>query len=195
MFIGFQYCKTVVCDVTGVVSRTRGWSLLVNSSILSFKRFCECNVALFLAIYSNTTHPFYLRNLINATIVNSLVPVRCGSNFKRIIFIKQNGNFGVCCEIVFWWILQNLTNEKSTLVYVMKWCRQVPSHYLSQCWLGYMSLYATTRPQRVKRGQVEKKVWHLRVYRRKLGSPSNRCRTVDPCCLASLSRHWYSYLC
>ena len=29
---------------------------------------------------------------------------------------------------------QNLTDDKSTLVQVMAWCRQAPSHYLSQCW-------------------------------------------------------------
>ena len=34
-----------------------------------------------------------------------------------------------------------LTDDKSTLVQVMAWCCQAPSHYLSQCWLSYMSPY------------------------------------------------------
>ena len=32
------------------------------------------------------------------------------------------------------WMLLNLTNDKSTLIQVMAWCRQATSHYLSQCW-------------------------------------------------------------
>ena len=42
---------------------------------------------------------------------------------------------------------QNLTNEKSALVQVMAWCRQAPSHYLSQCWFSSISPYSLTRPQ------------------------------------------------
>ena len=41
----------------------------------------------------------------------------------------------------------DLTDEKSTLVQVMAWCRQAPSHYLSQCWPRSMSPYDVTRPQ------------------------------------------------
>ena len=29
---------------------------------------------------------------------------------------------------------QDLTDDKATLVKVIAWCRQVTSHYLSQCW-------------------------------------------------------------
>ena len=38
---------------------------------------------------------------------------------------------------------------KSTLVQVMAWCRQAPSHYLSQCWPRSMSSYGIiTGPMR-----------------------------------------------
>ena len=37
------------------------------------------------------------------------------------------------------WIPADLIDDKSTLVKVMAWCRQAPSHYLSQCWLRSMS--------------------------------------------------------
>ena len=40
-----------------------------------------------------------------------------------------------------------LTDDKSTLVKVMAWCRQATSHYLSQCWPRSMSPYGVTRPQ------------------------------------------------
>ena len=38
-----------------------------------------------------------------------------------------------CCENVRR-MLQNSIDDKSTLVQVMAWCRQAPSHYLNQCW-------------------------------------------------------------
>ena len=45
---------------------------------------------------------------------------------------------------------EGLTDDKSTLVQVMAWCRQATSHYLSQCWLSSLSPYGVARPQRVK---------------------------------------------
>ena len=40
----------------------------------------------------------------------------------------------------------DLTDDKSTLVQVMAWCRQATSHYLSQWWLSSLSPYGITRP-------------------------------------------------
>ena len=37
--------------------------------------------------------------------------------------------------------------EKSALVLVMAWCRQAPSHYLSQCWPRFMTPYGVTSHQ------------------------------------------------
>ena len=51
------------------------------------------------------------------------------------------------CGIGLRWVPQNIFNDKSTLVQVMAWCRQAPSHYLSQCWPRSMSPYSTTQPQ------------------------------------------------
>ena len=45
---------------------------------------------------------------------------------------------------------QSLTDDKSTLVQVMDWCRQATSHYLNRCWPRPMSPYGFTRPQWVK---------------------------------------------
>ena len=44
----------------------------------------------------------------------------------------------------------DLTDDKSTLVQVMAWCRQVTSHYLSQCSPRSLSPNGVTRPQWVK---------------------------------------------
>ena len=40
-----------------------------------------------------------------------------------------------------------LTDDKSTLVQVMAWCRQATSHYLSLHWPRSVSLYGIIRPQ------------------------------------------------
>ena len=44
----------------------------------------------------------------------------------------------------------DFTDDTSTLVQVMAWCRQATRHYMSQCWPRFMSPYGVTRPQWVK---------------------------------------------
>ena len=66
--------------------------------------------------------------------------------FKPILMV--NG-WGVSCETALRLMSLGLTYDKSTLVQVMAWCRQTPSHFLSQCWLRSLSLFGVTRPQRV----------------------------------------------
>ena len=56
------------------------------------------------------------------------------------IFISPHDN-------ALWWMPQDLTDDKSTLVQGMAWCRQATSHYLSQCWSRPMSPNGVTRPQ------------------------------------------------
>ena len=55
--------------------------------------------------------------------------------------------WGISCKIALRWMPLDLTDDKSTLVQVMAWCRQATSHYLSQCWPRFMSPYGVTRPQ------------------------------------------------
>ena len=43
----------------------------------------------------------------------------------------------------------DLSDDKSTLVQAMAWCRQATIHYLNQCWPRSMSPNGGTRPQRV----------------------------------------------
>ena len=59
----------------------------------------------------------------------------------------MNGGWGISSEIALRWMPLDLTNDKSTLVQVMAWCRQATSHYLSQCWPRSMSPNGVTRPQ------------------------------------------------
>ena len=67
--------------------------------------------------------------------------------FKLILMI---GGWGIFCKFALRWMSMDLTDDKSTLVQVMAWCRQATSHYLSQCWPTSMSPYGVTWPQWVK---------------------------------------------
>ena len=58
--------------------------------------------------------------------------------FKLIL---ARDSSGISSEIIHRWLSLDLTDEKSTLVQVMTWCRQAPSHYLSQCWPRSLSPY------------------------------------------------------
>ena len=63
--------------------------------------------------------------------------------FKWILVVD---GWGISCEIALILISLDFTDDQSTLVQVMTWCRQVTSHYLSQCWPRYLSPYGVTRP-------------------------------------------------
>ena len=62
------------------------------------------------------------------------------------------------CEISLRRLLSpDLTDHKSTLVYVMAWCHQATSYYLSQCWPRSTSSYGVSRPSMLNkfiRGQL-----------------------------------------
>ena len=55
--------------------------------------------------------------------------------------------WGIPNEIALIWMSLDFTGDKSILVQVMAWCRQVTSHCLSQCWPRSMTPYVVTRPQ------------------------------------------------
>ena len=80
---------------------------------------------------------------------NSLAPGRFQFNFRKVLFklTLVNGGCGIFYEIALRWMPQDLTNDKSTLVQVMAWCRQATSHYLTQCWPRSMSPNGVTRSQ------------------------------------------------
>ena len=64
----------------------------------------------------------------------------------------MKSGWGISYEIALRWMPQDLTDDRSTLVQVMAWCRQATSHYLSQCWPRSMSPNGVTRPQWVNIG-------------------------------------------
>ena len=83
---------------------------------------------------------------------NSLAPGRPGCHFKTAIFnlVLLIGIFTSSKDNTLRWMPKDLTDDKSTLVQVMAWCRQATNHYLSQCWPSSMPPYGVTRPQWVK---------------------------------------------
>ena len=81
--------------------------------------------------------------------INSLAPVRPGCHYKTAIsnLVLLIGIFTSSKDNALRWMPRDLTNDKSTLVQVMAWCRQATSHYLSQCWPRSLSPYGVIKPQ------------------------------------------------
>ena len=90
--------------------------------------------------------------LYSGLINQLLAPGRFQFNLGKVIFKLNlvNVGWGISYEIALRWMSQDLTDDKSTLIQVMAWCRQATSHYLSQCWPRSMLPYGVTRPQWVK---------------------------------------------
>ena len=94
--------------------------------------------------------------------INWLAPGRLERNLRKVIFklILVIGGWGIFCKIALRWMSMDLTDDKSTSVQVMAWCRQATSRYLSQCWPRSMLTYGVTRPQWVNYSFVgEHVIW------------------------------------
>ena len=81
--------------------------------------------------------------------VNSLTPGRPRCHCKTAIFnlVLFIGIFISCKVNAMRWMPRDLTNDKSTLVQLMAWCRQATSHYLNQCWPRSQPPFGVIRPQ------------------------------------------------
>ena len=81
--------------------------------------------------------------------VNSLAPEKFEWYLKYIIFkqILVIDGWGISCEIALILMPLDFTDDQSTLVQVIAWCRQATSHYLSQCWPRSLWPYGVTRSQ------------------------------------------------
>ena len=91
-------------------------------------------------------------------------------DFRKVIFklTVVNGGWGISYEIALRWMPLDLTDDKSTLVQVMAWCRQATSHYLNQCWPRSLSPNGVTRPQWVKICHQQNMSLRYSLYHRKL---------------------------
>ena len=81
--------------------------------------------------------------------VNSLAPGGFENIFQNVFFklISWIDTLSNSCETALRSMPQNPSDDKSTLVQVMAWCRQAASHYLSQCCPKSLSPYGVTRLQ------------------------------------------------
>ena len=101
------------------------------------------------------------------TYCESLSHGRNGSNFTSVIskHMLRSKFMSISCEIALRWSPQNTFDDMSTLAQVMAWCRQAPSHYLSQCWprptsLDEVLLDATWRQQAITWANVNPVLCH-----------------------------------
>ena len=64
------------------------------------------------------------------------------------------------------WMSLDFTDDQSTLVQVMAWCRQATSHYLSQCCPSSQSPHCVTRPQcvLVRKSSGTETEWNKTAY-------------------------------
>ena len=90
--------------------------------------------------------------------INTLAPGRFQFHFRKAILKLSlvDYGWGISYKIAFRWMPLDLTDDKSTLVQLMVWCRQATSHYLSQCWPRSLLPYGVTRPQWVKSTKCDK---------------------------------------
>ena len=88
-------------------------------------------------------------------------------------------------KIALRWKSLDLSDDKSTLVPVMAWCRQATSHYLSQCWPRSLSPYDVTRPQWVKDSQQRNKLCQTVFLHR-----NPEIHDGHECLLAISQCHW-----
>ena len=95
--------------------------------------------------------------------VNSLAPGGFENIFQNVFFklISWIDTLSNSCETALRSMPQNPSDDKSTLVQVMAWCRQAASHYLSQCCPRSLSPYGVTRPQWVKHVEQFQQRWKL----------------------------------
>ena len=95
-------------------------------------------------------------NVLILYLFNSLAPGGFENIFQNVFFklISWIDTLSNSCEIALRSMPQNPSDDKSTLVQVMAWCRQAASHYLSQCCPKSLSPYGVTRPQWVKQSCI-----------------------------------------
>ena len=99
--------------------------------------------------YSGSTkiRLWFFKIIQQGLMINLLAPERWERNFTNVVFILQIVILSTSCENGPRWTTQNLTDEKSTLVRVVAWCRQATSHHMNHCWPRSPTPYAVTMPQ------------------------------------------------
>ena len=116
-------------------------------------------------------------------LVNSLAPGGFENIFQNVFFklISWIDTLSNSCETALRSMPQNPSDDKSTLVQVMAWCRQAASHYLSQCCPKSLSAYGVTRPQWVNLTLNLGNGWLItpcKIYDASTSPCSNLCKSM-----------------
>ena len=130
--------------------------LVTNTVHQEIKQFCSFVYGdILVPVHFTNAIPNYLIGIIlNVFKSTSLATGTSGRSLENIIFKQIIQKLtSTWCEIVFRWMPQNLVDGKSTFVQKMTWCRQVPSHYLNQCWLRSLSSCGVSGTQWVKQSR------------------------------------------
>ena len=100
----------------------------------------RCNAIIYL--YPGTSFVMHF-------LTNSLAPGKFEWNFRYVIFkwILVIDGWGISCEIALIRMSLDFSDDQSTLVQVMVWCRQATRHHPSQCWPRSLPPCGVTRPQ------------------------------------------------
>ena len=146
---GFQSCNNMV--QYDIIFHIAKWWHKYNTEILR-SGWVELDYEITRCISEAELWESYFEYLMRGndgqTVLNSLTPGDLNEifvvHFKLILVIDGKG---ISCEIAFKWMSMDLTDDKSTLVQVMAWCRQATSHSLNQCCPRSVSPYGVTRPQ------------------------------------------------
>ena len=95
-------------------------------------------------LWTNSDHVLW--HLKASLGLNSLSPGRFQRNFRKVIFqlILVIDGCDISNEIALRWTSLDLSDDKSTLVQVMAWCRKATSDYVNQCWPRSMPSYGVT---------------------------------------------------
>ena len=131
--LSYLHCNHCYMDSQMYIQRVNAGSLhlcrcLCTNTCPEFKPWISFNVC--------EISEYIMGNYYFSQQFNSLAPGRFERKFRWIIFmvILVIDGWDVHCEIALWWLFFYTSYDKLTLVQVMAWCHQAPSHYLSQCW-------------------------------------------------------------
>ena len=123
----------------------------VMNSRVSFLVLCLCVMAIWLMCCCLRVPTGDTNEEVHQTFVSlTHSPLGNLNDIFRHVILKQIlviDGWGTSCEIALGWMSLNLTDDKSTLVQVMAWCRQATCHYLSQCWPRSLLPCGVTRRQ------------------------------------------------
>ena len=128
------------------------------------------------------THRLWYRHHIHPGTNNWLRPEQIGRYLADHNF---TANFYILIRISMTFIPNGPTLNMLSLVHVMEWCRQVPSHYLNQFWPGSMAVL-----QRITiRQKIRFEIWVILACSRSFWLTTYMCPSRGQLLVQIMGRH------